>query len=70
MSADPKSMAALAIVTTTKDPSIDSWHNFVAGLSAAVINTSVLFPVNKLIFRQMSGGLRPHFAISQLCDEG
>lgn len=43
---------------------------FFAGLTAAVINTSTLFPLNKLIFRQMAGGHGTQMAAGQMKEEG
>lgn len=102
MSADPKSLATLAIITTRNkniDDSIEinndqtnniNSHNngydnikqinvhktfrstdeFVAGWTAAFINTTALFPINKLIFRQMAGGHGAQFAADQMKEEG
>lgn len=49
---------------------IKSLDEFVAGCTAAFINTTALFPINKLIFRQIAGGHRPSHAAGQLRDEG
>lgn len=96
MSADPKSLATLAIASAKKnktrqksslegssdgdggtdaDPHEDghkfrSTDEFVAGWVAAFINTSVLFPINKLIFRQMAGGHGAQKAVDQMKEEG
>lgn len=92
MSADPKSLATLAIATSSnkrssKKPSsyIDdhddgdhdnhiqkfkSTHEFIAGWTAAFINTTALFPINKLIFRQMAGGHKVFYAGTQMREEG
>lgn len=97
MSADPKSLATLAI-TTTRNQNVETNNNndgqtnnidcygnshemivhktfrstdeFVAGWTAAFINTSALFPINKLIFRQMAGGHGAKFAADQMKEEG
>lgn len=47
-----------------------SIDEFIAGWSAACINTTILFPVNKLIFRQMAGGHGSYVAAGQMKDEG
>lgn len=47
-----------------------STDEFVAGWTAAFINTTALFPINKLIFRQMAGGFRTQFAADQMKEEG
>lgn len=47
-----------------------STDEFVAGWVAAFINTSALFPINKLIFRQMAGGHKTLFAADQMKEEG
>lgn len=97
MSADPKSLATLAITTTHPKRNVDkskqdngceqteqrdgdpskggvhkftSTDEFVAGCGAAFINTTALFPINKLIFRQMAGGHRVLFAADQMKEEG
>lgn len=88
MSADPKSLATLAISTSKQkleaklsDESNDciksndvkkfrSSDEFIAGWSAACINTTILFPVNKLIFRQMAGGHGAYVAADQMKEEG
>lgn len=91
MSADPKSLATLAIATSSKkksskkpssknddddgDPDnqihkFRSTHEFVAGWTAAFINTTALFPINKLIFRQMAGGHKVFYAGTQMKEEG
>lgn len=91
MSADPKSLATLAISTSkqkhkqsekqisdeceTRSKSGDikkfrSTDEFIAGWSAACINTTILFPVNKLIFRQMAGGHGAYVAADQMKEEG
>lgn len=99
MSADPKSLATLAIASnlnkrasnddiknddcdeankgkTNKDsrkPVIHKFRStdeFVAGWTAACINTTALFPINKLIFRQMAGGHKAQYAADQMKEEG
>lgn len=92
MSADPKSLATLAITTANsqnkkrppkgaensdndggQDASIHKFKStdeFVAGWTAAFINTSALFPINKLIFRQMAGGHGAQYAADQMKEEG
>lgn len=89
MSADPKSLAVLAIASSkkkTKKPDYSeddgsdldaipiqkfrSTDEFVAGWTAAFINTSALFPINKLIFRQMAGGHGTQIAADQMKEEG
>jgi len=83
MSADPKSLATLAITTTNprKNRHLDehdqnpinkfrSTDEFVAGWTAAFINTTALFPINKLIFRQMAGGHGAQYAADQMKEEG
>lgn len=91
MSADPKSLATLAITTAKKKELLNcDGHNindinknldqdvhkfrstdeFVAGWTAAFINTTALFPINKLIFRQMAGGHKAQIAADQMKEEG
>lgn len=101
MSADPKSLATLAIASAKTKPkptnganqsssastspsdgeadgdtpheqhrSFRSTDEFVAGWSAAFINTTALFPINKLIFRQMAGGHGAQIAADQMKEEG
>ena len=92
MSADPKSLATLAIATANakknnmslsngrssdglnSDPSevleFRSTDEFVAGLTAALINTTTLFPINKLIFRQMASGQRVKTAAGFMLEDG
>lgn len=89
MSADPKSLAVLAIAsaknkTKKSDSSQDEvpdldhmsirkfgWTDeFVAGCIAAFINTTTLFPINKLMFRQMAGGHGVQIAAVQMKKEG
>lgn len=98
MSADPKSLATLAITVANSkkheefneefnDSNCDGNNNlnikndicvhkfrstdeFVAGWSAAFINTTALFPINKLIFRQMAGGHKAQYAAGQMREEG
>lgn len=97
MSADPKSLATLAITASSsskrkKKPDSSSssgdggdsdesdnpsqYHKFrstdefVAGWTAAFINTTALFPINKLIFRQMAGGHGASKAADQMKEEG
>jgi hypothetical protein len=94
MSADPKSLATLAITTARKNkakkklsdgsseaegaPDADpheghkfrSTDEFVAGWTAAFINTTALFPINKLIFRQMASGHGAQKAADQMKEEG
>lgn len=41
-----------------------------AGFFAAAINTSIMFPVNKLIFRQMMDGYKALFVADQMKAEG
>lgn len=43
---------------------------FAAGSIAAFVNVSALYPLNKLIFRQMVGGHGFQYAAVQLKDEG
>lgn len=43
---------------------------FVAGCAAAFVNTTALFPINKLIFRQMAGGHKTLTAADQMKEEG
>lgn len=47
-----------------------STDEFVAGWTAACINTTALFPINKLIFRQMAGGHKAQYAADQMKEEG
>lgn len=47
-----------------------STDEFVAGWTAAFINTTALFPINKLIFRQMAGGYGTQLAADQMKEEG
>jgi hypothetical protein len=47
-----------------------STDEFVAGWTAAFINTTALFPINKLIFRQMAGGHGAQKAADQMKEEG
>lgn len=77
MSADPKSLATLAISITSDNgdntellQKFRSTDEFVAGWAAAFINTSALFPINKLIFRQMAGGHGASIAAGQMKEEG
>uniref|UniRef100_A0A6G1SI51 Mitochondrial carrier triple repeat protein 1 n=1 Tax=Aceria tosichella TaxID=561515 RepID=A0A6G1SI51_9ACAR len=95
MSADPKSLATLAIASAKKnkarkkssdgsaeadagasdaDPheghKFRSTDEFVAGWTAAFINTTALFPINKLIFRQMASGHGAQKAADQMKEEG
>lgn len=89
MSADPKSLATLAITTANsqnkknelENKDNDGGHDsnvhkfkstdeFVAGWTAAFINTSTLFPINKLIFRQMASGHGAQYAADQMKEEG
>ncbi|XP_035659822.1 solute carrier family 25 member 51-like [Branchiostoma floridae] len=48
----------------------DDMQGFVCGWGAAVINTVVTFPVNKLMFRQQLHGMRLHKAFKQMQSEG
>lgn len=50
----------------TRKPS----HEFIAGWTAAFVNTTTLFPINKLIFRQMAGGFKAQTAAYQMRREG
>lgn len=45
-------------------------ERFLAGCGAALINTTALFPLNKLIFRQMVDGQNPKKAAGQMKEEG
>lgn len=45
-------------------------HEFIAGWAAAFVNTTTLFPINKLIFRQMAGGFKAQTAAYQMRREG
>lgn len=51
-------------------PKFRSTDEFIAGWTAAFINTTALFPINKLIFRQMAGGHRTQIAADQMKEEG
>ncbi|OQR74146.1 mitochondrial carrier triple repeat protein 1-like [Tropilaelaps mercedesae] len=44
--------------------------DFLAGAIAAVVNISITFPINKIMFRQMVHGVRTPTAVSQLKSEG
>lgn len=60
--------------TTDADPhevhKFRSTDEFVAGWTAAFINTTALFPINKLIFRQMASGQGAQKAADQMKEEG
>ncbi|CAG9771673.1 unnamed protein product [Ceutorhynchus assimilis] len=47
-----------------------NWQEFVCGWGAAVINVSVTYPINKLIFRQILHGIHIKSAFAQLHKEG
>lgn len=77
MSANSKppsaSLLAQAIAATNDDANNQrpqSWNEFNAGLTAAIINTTALYPINKLIFRQMAGGYGTQYAADQMKREG
>ena len=63
-----ESKEAISIKHGIKTPRITD--DFLGGLAAAFVNTCTLFPLNKLIFRQMAGGYNVGFAADQLKDEG
>ncbi|XP_022694254.1 solute carrier family 25 member 51-like isoform X2 [Varroa jacobsoni] len=48
----------------------DEGGEFLAGAMAALVNISVTFPINKIMFRQMVHGVRTPAALSQLKNEG
>lgn len=43
---------------------------FLAGMAAGFVNITLLFPVNKLIFRQVAQGYKPFLAATQMREEG
>ncbi|RZC34497.1 solute carrier family 25 member 51, partial [Asbolus verrucosus] len=47
-----------------------NWKEFVCGWSAAFINITITYPINKLIFRQMLHGIKANNAFHQLRSEG
>lgn len=56
--------------TNSKKSKESTFEEYAAGLSAAFINTSVLFPINKLIFRQMATGYETSHAYRQMRIDG
>lgn len=44
----------------------DEGGEFLAGAMAALVNISVTFPINKIMFRQMVHGVRTPAALSQV----
>ncbi|XP_021948363.1 solute carrier family 25 member 51 [Folsomia candida] len=46
------------------------WQSFVAGAGAGLINVSITYPLQKLMFRQMVHGVMPRMAFAQLKKEG
>ncbi|XP_013390327.1 solute carrier family 25 member 51 [Lingula anatina] len=48
----------------------DVYKEFISGWGAAVINISLTFPLNKVMFRQQLHGIRSHTAFEELRKEG
>ncbi|XP_050520864.1 mitochondrial nicotinamide adenine dinucleotide transporter SLC25A51 [Daktulosphaira vitifoliae] len=48
----------------------DEYSEFVCGCGAAIVNISITFPINKVIFRQMLHGVALKHATNQLFSEG
>ncbi|EFN68132.1 Gamma-1-syntrophin [Camponotus floridanus] len=48
----------------------DDFNEFICGWGAAVINVTVTFPINKIIFRQILEGVPMRAAIGQISQEG
>ncbi|XP_053973961.1 mitochondrial nicotinamide adenine dinucleotide transporter SLC25A51 isoform X2 [Hylaeus volcanicus] len=48
----------------------NDFKEFVCGWGAAVINVSVTFPINKIIFRQILEGVPANTALQQISKEG
>ncbi|XP_066149431.1 mitochondrial nicotinamide adenine dinucleotide transporter SLC25A52 [Euwallacea fornicatus] len=59
-----------SVVTRYIEATTFNWQEFVCGWGAAVINVSVTYPINKLIFRQMLHGIKVQNAFDQLRAEG
>lgn len=49
---------------------VNSYHEFVAGYLAACTSICVLFPLNKIIFRQQLHAIDANVACKQLYSEG
>jgi len=56
--------------TTQRARLLNSYHEFVAGYFAACTSITLLFPLNKLIFRQMLGSINANEAFKQIKSEG
>ncbi|KAL1500920.1 hypothetical protein ABEB36_006339 [Hypothenemus hampei] len=65
---NPKKMNSL--ISSYIGAATFNWQEFVCGWTAAVINVSVTYPINKLIFRQMLHGIKANHAFDQLKHEG
>lgn len=50
--------------------SFGSWKEFFCGWAAAIINVSITYPINKIIFRQMLHGVNTTSAYLELKNEG
>jgi len=64
---------ALQAMTTTASPFLltySEWREFVCGLGAAVVNITITFPLNKIIFRQMLHNVGVKGAVRQISKEG
>ncbi|XP_034945537.1 solute carrier family 25 member 51 [Chelonus insularis] len=48
----------------------DDYKEFLCGWGAAVINVTVTYPINKIIFRQILEGVKVNAAVKQLSEEG
>ncbi|KAK3907731.1 Solute carrier family 25 member 51 [Frankliniella fusca] len=59
----------IKFLTSVPQPHGD-WREFVCGLSAAFVNITITFPINKIIFRQIIHDVGVSRAIQQLSHEG
>jgi hypothetical protein len=55
---------------TNKKSVINDYNEFIAGYMAACTSISVLYPLNKIIFRQQLYGIDTNVAVKQLHTEG
>ncbi|XP_022901902.1 mitochondrial nicotinamide adenine dinucleotide transporter SLC25A51 [Onthophagus taurus] len=49
---------------------VPEWREFLCGCGSAIINITITYPINKLIFRQMLHGVKAHSAFRDLRHEG
>ncbi|KAL3273724.1 hypothetical protein HHI36_015153 [Cryptolaemus montrouzieri] len=60
----------LLVYISKRSVKILNWRDFVAGWAASTMSTTLVYPVTKIISRQMLFGVYPHTAVFQMKKEG